>query len=763
MLFSCQSQPFCRLLDSFSLVLLFSSSAIAQENSINVKPIQVCPLPVYNKIFSSTKDYQGEGVFISSKHTFIDKNALARFSGDVTFSNGGQSIHTELLEYNQKKASFTAAGKIHFQSQALDIFAEELSSSKEKESTSLYNSSYQFANNPGHGSAKEIRVHNDGILNLLDSSFTTCYGETPDWQLTASEINISAEENFGEAYHAKFELLGVPILYLPYLNFPVTNKRKSGFLYPRFKSSSKLGTQIETPFYWNITSNVDATITPRYISNRGSQLLTELRYLTGEQSGVFDIEYLQNDKKSDVDNERYLARFQHSGTFSNNFRAYIDTTITSDDNYLADIGSNHYQSNDAYLYQVGELSYFSNTWSVTGKVQDFEIIGNHLSSYKTLPQIEFNSNTPLNFLNANFNVYSELTKFDNADKSLPIADRYHVEAGLTLPISTPGWYLNSEVKILQTHYKQTNLENDSDLEQKIDRTLPKVRIHGGLNLDRVFNNSGYTQTLEPQLQYLYIPEKDQSAIGIYDSAPLRENYQSLFRDRRFSGLDRIAGANQYSWGVTTRILNQMNDEIFRLSLGRIIYLSDNAIDFNSQQDIASDQSALAAETFFQINDKWQLDANIQYNTESNKTNNSQMNLYFQEGNKYGGQLNHRYIKDVSGIRIEQLSLRGKLAISQDWQIVASLTQDIQNKRSIESYAGLQYESCCWALRFSYHRHIDSNPNQNTIENENLGEFDSGFMLQFVIKGLSGGNSSLATDEMLNESIFGYKRPYFLNN
>ena len=86
----------------------------------------------------------------------------------------------------------------------------------------------------------------------------------------------------------------------------------------------------------------------------------------------------------------------------------------------------------------------------------------------------------------------------------------------------------------------------------------------------MFGNT-YTQTIEPQVQYLYIPEKDQTDIGLYDTTKLQDDYNGLFRDRSYSGLDRIAGANQYTWGLTSRVLDQSNLEIFRLSVGRIQY------------------------------------------------------------------------------------------------------------------------------------------------------------------------------------------------
>ena len=172
----------------------------------------------------------------------------------------------------------------------------------------------------------------------------------------------------------------MPVFYAPYFSFPISKERLSGFLFPEFGNSTNRGVEFSAPFYWNIAENYDATITPRYMSKRGTQLQTEFRYLKGMQSGKVDIEYLDNDNAIKSDDPRYLARFQHVGTFSDDFRAYIDYTTISDDNYLVDIGSKQYNSNDAYLYQTGELAYFGEQWQAKVQVQDFEVLGDHQPS-----------------------------------------------------------------------------------------------------------------------------------------------------------------------------------------------------------------------------------------------------------------------------------------------------------------------------------------------------------------------------------------------
>ena len=218
----------------------------------------------------------------------------------------------------------------------------------------------------------------------------------------------------------------------------------------------------------------------------------------------------------------------------------------------------------------------------------------------------------------------------------------------------------------------------------------------------------------------------------------------------------MAQANQYSWGVTSRFLDSANQEQFRLSLGRIVYLNESNFTIDQNQGIAADVSALALEVYARINRNWQFSSDIQYNTEDDFTNKSQTSVDYLFGENQTIQLNHRYTRDVSGITLEQLSLAGSVRINKNWKLISRITQDLQQNRSIESYAGLQYQSCCWSVSFAYHRHITANFDESSGNNQNRDEFDSGFMLRFSMR-------TKDITDMFNSSIFGYKRPYFLNN
>lgn len=748
----------------------FTTQSLA-ANDDETQPLQVecIVLPPAPIVLSNPEQLEDQTIVIESKKTEIIKNQSTKFSGDVILATQDKKVTADELLIDRSNNLITTKGKTKYQDNIITINADSLNANSLEKTLIMEGTEYRLNTAPGRGAAKTLQLDPQGVT-LTDSSFTSCTETIPDWELSASEINLSSEDNEGEAWNSVFRVKDIPVLYLPYFNFPLTDERKSGLLYPKISSSGSSGFKYEQPFYWNIAPNVDATITPIHMSKRGTQLNTEVRYLRGQQMGKFDIEYLEEDKELiNNDDARYLTRFQHAGTFKDDFRVYADYSDLSDDNYLVDIGSSQFSKTDAYLWRIGELSYFGNNWHSTIKVQDFKVLGDSENSYKTLPQLEFDVYQPLGFFNSTFNVYSEYSHFDISNDNLPTADRFHIESGINIPYSRPGWFVNTDVRLMHTIYQQDNIEtinaiSDNPLEEDVTRTLPKARFHAGLTFDRdtAFFLDDMTHTFEPQIQYLYIPSKDQTDIFIYDTSPLQDDFDGLFRDTRFSGLDRIAEANQLSLGASSRILDNHNKELFRLSLGRIFYLEDSNITFDDEGE-RIDKSAVAADLFIQLAKRWQLQSDIQYDTKNSRTEKSQVALDYRHNNRNIFQVNHRYLRNLSNVQIEQVSLLASFPISLNWQFVGQLTQDLIRERSLESYAGLQYESCCWAVRVAYHRNINTNLDEQDFIEQNRDEFDSGFMVQFVLKGLGGSQKPLAIDDMLETGLFGYKRPYFLSN
>jgi LPS-assembly protein len=713
---------------------------------------QICLAPVA-PFKVQTELTQGQ-IQVIANSTEIQQDTVAEFQGNVEIISDGAQINADHARIDRSTQELIASGKVSYQDPQLKVNSKSVLLNTDTKTMVLKDTRYRLTNVNGRGNAEQITLSEVEGVNLQEVSFSSCPAGSEDWRIQASSITLSPNEERGEVKHARFYVKDIPLLYLPYFSFPASDARQTGLLFPLIDSSTSTGISYEQPYYWNIAPNYDATISPRLMSNRGIQLKTEFRYLTERSNGQLNLEYLANDRDTEVSDDRYFYRFTHNGQFAENWQVNAEVNGLSDGNYIVDLGSDFYSRADTHLYQTLGLNYFSEQVNFSLQFRDFEILGDHPDSYRALPEMKLNYQTAIG-AGFEFAMHSEMAFFDNDNPDSPTATRVHVAPALSFPYQSQWGELLAETTILHTYYHQENIDN-TPLEKEVSRTLGQAKLYGALEFERTTSWFGeqVTQTLEPKAQYLYTSFEDQSNIGLYDTTRLFNDFAGLFRGQKFTGLDRISDKNQVTLGLTTRVLDKNNREQFKLSLGQIFYLKDNRVTAARKED---DSSALAAELNWQIGSKWYAQTEAQLSTVTDKIERSSLSLEYQLSASKVVQLNHRYVRELSGEEINQVGLTASWPLTKNWQWVSRWYHDLNQHRTIESYTGIQYESCCWAMRFVVQRHLSNRFDNDGRQSTN--EFDSGVAFKFVFKGL-GGNS--ASREMLKDGLFGYRQPYLLN-
>ncbi|MCH1924287.1 LPS assembly protein LptD [Shewanella sp. C32] len=704
-----------------------------------------------------------------SEGTLGDK---ATFDGDVTFQQNGRQIKADQAIVDQQRQSFEANGRLVFQDGVVTVTADSLNAQMSSKVATLDSAQYWLNGQQLHGSAEKLEITKDNKVILKNSNFTTCPIGDESWALHARRIQLDPDDEWGEIWDAKLEIGSVPVFYVPYMTIPISDKRKTGFLFPKFSSSTKNGIEFATPFYWNISPEYDLTFTPDYMTSRGIYTKTEFRYLAGErQAGQVNLEYLGKDDMLSNHADRWLVNFNHQGAIDKNWRVMANYVDISDNNYFTDLDSDVSRATENQLSRIGDISYLTDNWDFSARVQDIKVLGEVTSPYQVMPQLSFAYRAPSIWQKLDFNLYSELTNFEHRGNGFNTATRLHVEPSLSLPIQGPAGSITSEVKLFQTNYSQRNLAVEQ-LDEDVNRTIPEVRVHGKINFERFteYFDENYRQTLEPQFQYLYVGHRDQSNIGIYDTAELQQDYIGLFRDRRYSGLDRIADANQLTVGLTSRLFDEHNVEQFRFSLGQIAYFENSKVNMYADElSEDSSTSVLAAEMDLHLYDDWFFSTAIQYDTRHHDNKKSEATLDYRPGPNKLVQLSYRYVPDLLNsntndqVDIKQAGIRTAWPLTDNLYFVGNFYYDLNEDRSVENYTGLQYESCCWAVRFAYHYRIKTNYEDNynpVLDNREL--FETSFTLNFVIKGL-GGTGPLGVADMMDDGVFSYRKPLYLRN
>ncbi|MFT5163562.1 MAG: LPS-assembly protein, partial [Alteromonadaceae bacterium] len=360
-------------------------------------------------------DKDPQAITISAKNATLLKNGEADFSGDVTVCLQDSQLKSDKAQFSRSKRSMSASGQIKYHNEAIDVTSTGLEANIGQSRVKLSNSKYVMTGKVGRGEASLLDIQDKDYLVLNDGTFTTCPIDDDGWLLSAEEITFSRKEGWAEAWNASIRINDTPIIYIPYLTFPLDDRRKSGFLYPKVSSSVKHGVEIITPWYWNISPDLDATLTPRIMTKRGIQLQSEFRYLAQNNEGLVDLELLPQDNERKDLNTRHLVHWQHRSDYDDTLRAFVNFTDVSDDAYLNDLGSKHQDRTDANLNQHFELSYYSHNIDSVLRIQDFKVLGPHPSSYRALPQLAFNNRAPYQYGAFDLNWFGEVSHFASSD------------------------------------------------------------------------------------------------------------------------------------------------------------------------------------------------------------------------------------------------------------------------------------------------------------------------------------------------------------
>jgi len=780
-----------------TLLATMIGSALYSQQGMAADLASQCMLgvPSYNRplVKGETNDLP---VTITADHAQGDYPDNAVFSGNVDINQANSRLRADEVQLHQQLAegqtepvrTVDALGNVHYDDNQVILKGPKGWSNLNTKDTNVWEGDYQMVGRQGRGNADLMKQRGENRYTILENgSFTSCLPGSDTWSVVGSEVIHDREEQVAEIWNARFKLGPVPVFYSPYLQLPVGDKRRSGFLIPNAKYSSKNYFEFYLPYYWNIAPNFDATITPHYMHKRGNvQWQNEFRYLTQAGQGLVEFDYLPSDKvygdeyPSESDRHRWLFYWRHGGVMDQVWRFNVDYTKVSDPYYFNDFDSKYGSSTDGYATQKFSVGYAVQNFNATVSTKQFQVFDRENSnSYAAEPQLDVNWYQN-NLGPFDMHVYGQAVHFTNTSSNFPEATRVHLEPTLSLPVSNDWASLNTEVKMLATHYQQSNLDNyreyaarhntnllDSanQLKDSVNRVMPQFKVDGRMVFERNMNwAEGYTQTLEPRAQYLYVPYRDQSHINNYDSALLQSDYSGLFRDRTYGGLDRIASANQVTTGVTSRIYDDAAVERFNVSVGQIYYFTESRTgddNINWEKDNKTGSLVWAGDTYWRISERWGLRGGVQYDTRLNNIANSSSSLEYRRDEDRLLQLNYRYASpeyiqatlpnfSTSERYKEGISQVGGVAswpIADRWSVVGAYYFDTNTRKPADQMVGLQYNSCCYAIRVGYERKI------NGWENDQ-SKYDKVIGFNIELRGLSS-NYGLGTQQMLRSNILPY--------
>ncbi len=658
----------------------------------------------------------------------------ASMTGGVLLRRGDKLAGADSAIFDPNERALHLTGNVRYEDPGTQIVSDSAEFSYDSGRIVFEGAEFTLGSSNARGSADKLLINQQGQLQLDRVSYTTCPPGSTDWELQAADIDLDTRKGVGTARNIKLRFKNIPILYAPYISFPISDARKSGVLTPEIGSSGRSGNELSVPYYWNIAPNYDATIVPRLLTERGLQLQTEFRYLTESSNGIITAHYLPDDDL--IDRARHLIGVEHQTLFQNGWRNRIDFREVSDSQYFEDLGVSLSISSITHLNQSVSFDWHTENMSFFGQAQDFQTLDDAIEPlkqpYRRVPQLLFNGYWPDQLMGLTAGISGEIVNFD---REIGVTGwRLNVSPQFELPVGGPGWFMKPAVALDYTRYELSDRTDPS-------RSIPIVSFDTGLILERTMSGgSRRIQTIEPRLLYVHIPHRNQDSLPVFDTIMPDLNLVQLFRKNRFLGVDRIGETDQVSVGITSRILDVATGrELLTATIGQTRYFSDRQVTLPGDSPDNFESSDFVAEVRFFLFENLNFDIGHQWGSGDSGTTKSEARLQYRPASDKILNISYRFRRNS----LEQGDLSWAWPISTKWNFVGRYNYSFQDREVLEQFFGLEYEGCCWGLRIISRRHISTRD----------GTRDSSFGLQLVLKGMTSVGT--AADRLLERGILGY--------
>ncbi|MCC5858669.1 MAG: LPS-assembly protein LptD [Ectothiorhodospiraceae bacterium] len=677
------------------------------------------------------------------------------FTGNVELQRADQRIRADEIRYDSRAQRADARGNLQYEEDGLQLGASQGYFFLDQDRGELDLARYLVPETLTQGEAGKIILLDAGLAELHGATYSTCEPGNELWQLRVSRLRLNQETGVGEAWHARMAIKGVPVAYAPYVNFPIDDRRKSGFLPPTLAQSDRSGTDLTVPYYWNIAPNYDATLSPRYMSKRGYLLDGEFRYLQRRQSGELRGAYLPDDNQREED--RWGAFWLHRASPLRGLNASLDVNRVSDEDYFRDFGRDFTSASTSQLRSQGTLRYRRGNVTTGLRAQIYQNLNPNLSeerrSYERLPQATL-SHTPFPAeagpVFVDYRLDAEAVRFDHpASRRRDTGTRLDVIPRVSLPYQRQAGYIRPGLALRMTQYDLDRVEDPAS-EETISRVTPVATLDTGVFLERHFSafDRPLRQTLEPRLYYLYVPRRDQDDIPLFDTSRTDPSLAQFFAENRFTGADRMGDANQLTAGLTSRFLNRRDGrEYFRAGVAQVFYFQDREVQLRPDMEPEDrGRSDIIGEARLTLPAGFTVSTALQWDPDEDQTRFGAARLNYRPRADAIISTAYRTRLDRDGDRtLEQRDIAMVWPVAQRWHLMGGWRYSMLDERTLEHFGGLQYRDCCWSVRLLsryYRDDFDDEPERSV-------------MLQFEFRGL--GRLGDRVEDFLEDTIYGYQR------
>ncbi len=711
------------------------------DSWIKEQKAYICMIFVIACFGSSEIVYSQNICIVNDIDDFLTRNDFiaSGLSNEIRITSGNNTITAGQASYDESGSSINVSGGVTLENPNLFIQGQAAFINTDDETAVLKNTQYFFPNIPARGSSEEFRIEKENHYVLTKPTYTTCNQMDQSWELVADEISINGEE--GKATNIALRFKNIPILYLPKLTFPTNDDRKSGFLIPSFGSSSKRGLEIEIPYYWNIAPNADLKTTVNWMKKRGTEIKSELRFLTSSQNAKIELNHLPSDDL--FNDDRTYSKINYQFNPSLNTQIEVTGEYASDTNYFEDLSQSTNESSRTHLARDVVFKSFGKNWMMNLGMTNYQMLDDQPKClaigicdqndpYRLKPYMNFNGNWQSKESKINLNIDSELVFFDHLQSES--GERISNRTTLSKLFNFSGIEVRPAVAIDYAKFKPDSNEKDAN------RTIPIYSLDIKANLIKITNNGVIRRSIQPRIMAVYIPFEDQSDFPFIDTLMPDFNYFQLFNENRFTGNDRIGDTSKISYGIVakrTRI--QSGKDFFEFTLGQTLHLKDEKIAMPGDSIRRSGSLTNLASLDIAITESLNLKLDHYWDSDVDEMKRSQIGIEYKDSGTKRLNLAYRFRKQ----NIKQVHGSFSWPIKDQWSFIGHYKYSIKDRKTIDQFFGLNYETCCWSISAVSRKHL-------VYRN---GETDTSFSIQFMFKGL--GEFGTPINRIFEDGIFAY--------
>ncbi len=695
-----------------------------------------------------------EPLEIRSDYAEMVDDEIATFIGSAELTRADQKLWGDFVTHNTVSETLNARGNVVYQEKGLTFSSDTGFLELDTNRGVLRNAQFILGTIPARGTSRLTHFDSSTLSRYEKFTYTTCPPGDTDWMLHARNVKINKETGRGSAKHAWLEFKGVPFLYTPYMTFPVDDRRQTGFLTPSFGSTRVRGFDFTIPYYFNLAPNYDATFTPRILTKRGLLLRGEFRYLTEMTRGRLFAEYMPHD---DVRGDsRGQFGLLNDTRLTDNLFAHVNANYVSDDRYLNELGNQLHIVDRRHIRSWGQLNYAGANYSVTTLADYYQTIDPTIPPesrpYYRLPMVAFNYAHGLGNTGFVFSGLSEIANFRHTGGRVT-GQRLNVIPKISYPFQKAAGFV---IPSLSLQYTQYWLQDQTPgLDDAPSRTAPIFSLDSGLFFEREFELGAtpLLQTLEPRLFYLYIPDKKQDQLPVFDTGEYDFSFYQLFRENRFTGYDRLGDANQVTLALTSRMIDQASGmERLRASIGEIFYFDDRDVSLPNLPQRPGNKSNLVGEVYSRLTNTWSVRTGGQWNPDEGTIDRGQVALQYDDRDNHLFNVAYRFRRDqnLDLVRLDLTDVSFRLPFAKGWNAIGRWQYSLLDQVTLESFFGIERETCCW--RFSVIGRHYINDVRTGADGGNVANNEVFFQLE--LKGLTRFGRQI--DRFLQRSISGYR-------